>query len=300
MYQMGEVICVRKTKMLAMLFVMGATLLIAPLKMLADAAPGDIIVTLGQNLSEEQKKALLEEMDAPADVETVTVTNEEEHKYLGQYISKAQIGTRAISSSKITIGDKDQGLSVETNNINWVTEEMYMNALTTAGVTDAEIYVTAPFEVSGTAALTGILKAYETTAQIEIPEPQKQVANEEMVKTAQLGERIGVKEATELMTRVKEEIAKNPVQSEDELRALIEKVAKDMGIELTPDELNGLIALFNRMKDLDIDWNQVQSDLQNISDNLGDFLNKEETQSVIKEIIDFIIALIEAVKSLFK
>lgn len=290
----------KKAKVIALLSVMAAALFIAPLKMLADAAPGDVIVTLGQNLTEEQKSTLLKEMDVSSDVETVTVTNEEEHKYLGQYISKAQIGSKAISSTKITIGDKDQGLSVETNNINWVTEEMYMNALTTAGVTDADIYVTAPFEVSGTAALTGILKAYETTAQIEIPEAQKQVANEEMVKTAELGERIGTKEATELMTRVKEEIAKNPVQSEEDLRALIEKVAKDMGIELTQEELNGLLALFNKMKDLNIDWDQVQSDLKNISENLGDFLNKEETQSFIQRIIDFLIAIIEAIKSLFK
>jgi uncharacterized protein YpuA (DUF1002 family) len=290
----------KKAKILALLSIMAAALLIAPLKMFADAAPGDVIVTLGQNLTGEQKNSLLKEMDVPTDVQTVTVTNEEEHKYLGEYISKAQIGSKAISSSKITVGEKDQGLSVETNNINWVTEEMYMNALTTAGVTDAEIYVTAPFEVSGTAALTGILKAYETTAQIEIPEAQKQVANEEMVKTAELGERIGTKEATELMTRVKEEIAKNPVQSEEDLRALIERVAKDMGIELTQEELNGLIALFNKMKELNIDWDQVQSDLKNISENLGDFLNKEETQSFFQKILEFLTALIEAIKSLFK
>jgi uncharacterized protein YpuA (DUF1002 family) len=290
----------KKAKIFALLSIMAAALLIAPLKMFADAAPGDVIVTLGQNLTDEQKNSLLKEMEVSADVQTVTVTNEEEHKYLGDYISKAQIGSKAISSSKITVGEKDQGLSVKTNNINWVTEEMYMNALTTAGVTDAEIYVTAPFEVSGTAALTGILKAYETTAQIEIPEAQKQVANEEMVKTAELGERIGAKEATELMTRVKEEIAKNPVQSEEDLRALIEKVAKDMGIELTQEELNGLIALFNKMKDLNIDWDQLQSDLKNISENLGDFLNKEETQSFIQKILEFLSAIIEAIKSLFK
>ncbi|WNB93517.1 DUF1002 domain-containing protein [Bacillus sp. NEB1478] len=290
----------KKIKVLTLLSVMMLALLMAPSKMFADAAPGDVIVTLGQNLSEEQKNSLLKEMDVPTDVQTVTVTNEEEHKYLGNYISKAQIGTKAISSSKITIGEKDQGLSVKTNNINWVTEEMYMNALSTAGVKDADVYVTAPFEVSGTAALTGILKAYETTAQIEIPEAQKQVANEEMVKTAKLGERIGAKDATELVSRVKEEIAKNPVQTEDDLRTLIQKVAKDMGIELTDNELNGLVDLFNRMKDLNINWDQVQNDLKNVSDNLGDFLNKPETQSFIQKLIDLLMQLIDAIKSLFK
>ena len=99
----------------------------------------------------------------------IYVTNQEEHKYLGSYISKAKIGTKALSSSKITIGEENSGLNVTTHNINWVSEQMYVNAMTTAGVKDADVYVTAPFTVSGTAALTGILKAYETTTQVKIP-----------------------------------------------------------------------------------------------------------------------------------
>ncbi len=38
---------------------------------------------------------------------------------------------------------------------------MYISALATAGITDARIIVASPFEVSGTAALTGVYKAYE-------------------------------------------------------------------------------------------------------------------------------------------
>ena len=45
--------------------------------------------------------------------------------------------------------------------------------LITAGVKDAEIQITAPFKVSGTAALTGLMKAYETTSNKQIPEEVK-------------------------------------------------------------------------------------------------------------------------------
>lgn len=273
---------------------------IIPSVALADAAPGDKIVTLGEDLTEQQKQDLLKEMDVSADVETITVSNEEEHQYLGEYISKAQIGSKAISSTKITIGEKGSGLNVETNKINWVTEEMYANALTTAGVTDADIYVTAPFEVSGTAALTGILKAYEVKADIKIPEEKKQVANEEMVKTVKLGDRVGADKATELMTKIKQELAENPVETEEDLRALIKRVAEEVGISLTEEELNGLVSLFNKMKDMNIDWDQVKSNLENVRNNLSEFLNKEETKSVIRNILDFFISLIEALKNLFK
>ncbi|MDQ0481619.1 DUF1002 domain-containing protein [Guptibacillus hwajinpoensis] len=281
---------------LSMLLIMS----IMPVVALADASVGDVIVTLGEDLTEDQKQNLLGEMDAPKDVMTVTVSNEEEHKYLGDYISKALIGTRALSSSSITIGEKDAGLSVETKNINWVTDEMYANALITAGVKDADIYVTAPIEVSGTAALTGLIKAYELSSDKVIPEEQKQVANEELVTTAKLSDSIGADKATELMTKVKDEIATNPPETEEELRTLIKQIASDSGIELTQDELDGLVALFNRMKDLNIDWDQMKSQLENARENLDEFLNKEETQSFIGKIIDFFIALIDGLKGLFK
>nr|WP_245805796.1 DUF1002 domain-containing protein [Bacillus alkalicellulosilyticus] len=266
----------------------------------ADAVPGEVMVTLGENLTEQQKTQVLNEMGVSDDVEIIYVTNAEEHQYLGNYISKAQIGTRALSSTKITMGEPGTGIIVRSNNITWVSEAMYANALVTAGLKDADIYVTAPFPVSGTAGLTGLIKAYEITADIEIPEEQKQVANEEMVRTGELAEKVGMEEATELMNRIKEEIAKNPVESEEDLRALIQRIANELGITLTDEELNGLVSLFMRMKDLNIDWDQVQNQIGQIRDNLGDFLNREDTQGFIAGFLDLVNRVIDAIKGFFK
>ncbi|WNF37752.1 DUF1002 domain-containing protein [Bacillaceae bacterium IKA-2] len=286
-------------KKLILVFIIALFTFLAPNSTLGDAVYGEVIVTLGENLTEDQKKQLLLEMDVDEDVEIIYVTNEEEHQYLGEYISKKEIGTRAISSTRITLSESGSGLQVTTNNIKWVSEGMYANALVTAGITDADIYVTAPFEVSGTAALMGIIKAYEITTDIEIPEEQKQVANEEMVKTAELGDRFGVEEASELMARIKEEIAKNPVTTTEELRELIERVAKEIGVTLTEEELTGLVSLFNRMKDLNIDWDQVQNQITQIRENLGEFLNRDDTQSFLGKFLDVINELINVIKGLF-
>lgn len=292
---------IRLHKLKKYMIVLLALLLLLPSFAMADAIPGEIVVTLGEDLTEEQKQQILKEMNVTEDeANIIYVSNAEEHQYLGNYVSKAQIGTRAISSAKITLGREGSGLNVETNHIVWVSEMMYANALVTAGISDADIYVTAPFDVSGTGALTGIIKAYEITADIEIPEEQKQIANEEMVKTGELAEKIGVENATELMNRIKEEIANNPVQSEDDLRALIQRIAQELGITLTDEELNGLTSLFMRLKDLNIDWNQVQNQISKIRDNLGDILNREETQSFIQSILDFINQLIDSIKNWFK
>ncbi len=271
-----------------------------PFTVSADLAEGDMIVTLGENLSDVQKEALLKEMGAPGDVQVVTVSNKEEHQYLGKYVPKAMIGTRAISSSAITMKKKDTGLTVTTKNITWVTDEMYLNALMTAGVKDASIYITAPVAVSGTAALTGIIKAYEISADETIPEEIKQAANQEMVETAKLGDSIGKENASALIAKVKEEIAKEKPKDEEELKALIQQQAKELKVDLTSEELQSLTALFKKLQDLNIDWGQVGDQLNMAKDKFSKFLDSEEGKGILANLKKFFKSIADAIRSFFE
>lgn len=193
----------------AMMVTLGLLLfLTAPLKSFADAAPGDVIITLGQDLTSSQKQQVLNDLDAPSNAQTVTVTNQEEHEYLGDFIPKATIGSRAISSSSITLGSKDSGLSVSTQNINGITDDMYINALMTAGVKDAKIQITAPFEVSGTAALTGIMKAYEVQTDQKIPEEVKKQPMKRWSRPLSLVKKSVKKKQRSLWQRLKKKLPK--------------------------------------------------------------------------------------------
>jgi uncharacterized protein YpuA (DUF1002 family) len=282
-----------------LIYLLLSLLIFNPVHTFADMAEGDMIVTLGENLTTSQKETLLSEMGAPEDVQIVTVSNQEEHQYLGKYVSKALIGTKAISSSAITIQPKGSGISVKTKNINWVTDEMYVNALITAGVKDAKIYITAPITVSGTAALTGIIKAYEISADKTIPEEVKQAANQEMVETAKLGDSIGNKNAAALIAKVKEEIAKNKPKNDQELQKIIEQAANELNVTLTDEEMKRLMDFFNKLKDLDIDWNQVSDQLNKAKDRISKFLQSEEGQGFLEKLKQFFIWLIDAIKALF-
>ncbi|MDR7236973.1 DUF1002 domain-containing protein [Neobacillus drentensis] len=282
-----------------LIYLMLSLLIFNPVHTFADMAEGDMIVTLGENLTTSQKETLLSEMGASEDVQIVTVSNQEEHQYLGKYVSKALIGTKAISSSAITIQPKGSGISVKTKNINWVTDEMYVNALITAGVKDAKIYITAPITVSGTAALTGIIKAYEISADKTIPEEVKQAANQEMVETAKLGDSIGDKNAAALIAKVKEEIAKNKPKNDQELQKIIEQAANELNVTLTDEEMKRLMDFFNKLKDLNIDWNQVSDQLNKAKDRISKFLQSEEGQGFLDKLKQFFIWLIDAIKALF-
>lgn len=271
-----------------------------PLAALADKVDGEIVVTLGQDLSQAQQEQILAEMGVSAnDVKVLYVTNQEEYQYLGEYISASKIGNKAFSSSKITLTPAGSGIKVETNkHITWVTEEMFANSLATAGVTDAEVYVTAPFDVSGTAGLTGLIKAFEAATDTEISEEQKQVANEEVVRQAELADKIGASEAAELMRRLKDALGNTKLETDEDYRNLVKNVAKELNVELTEQDIDAIVHLLKRLKDLNINWDQVGQQLKHIRDNLDDILNREETKNFIRQVIDFIISLIEKIKAL--
>ena len=63
---------------------------------------------------------------------------------------------------------------------------MYKNALTTAGITDADIIVAGPKPISGTAALVGIFEAYEAMTGEAVQDNVVDAALNELVVTGEL------------------------------------------------------------------------------------------------------------------
>ncbi|BBO00078.1 DUF1002 domain-containing protein [Sporolactobacillus terrae] len=280
--------------------------LFIPTKVFADAAPGDVVVTLGANLTADQKQSILNEMGVDADTaQIITVNNSEEHQYLDNYLSKAQIGTRSISSSKITLGKSGSGLTASTHNITYVSKDMYINALATAGVKDADVYVTAPFPVSGTAALTGLIKAYETETGKKIPEQKKQVANEEVVTTAQLADKDGVgkEKAADLVTAIKNNLAQNKPQSREDVEQAVRDAAKQVNVTLSSADIQKLVDLFDKMRSMNINWGDVGSQMQQLQDKVKQLANSDQTKGFLAQVFqaigDFFSSIFHAISSLF-
>ena len=130
----------------------------------ADSETDKPYLALGADLKADEKATVLNLLDVKEEdldnYKVVTVTNEDEHKYLDSYLSANVIGSRALSSVKVVSKESGYGLQVTTKNITYCTKVMYQNALATAGVENAEITVAGPFNISGTAALVGAMEAY--------------------------------------------------------------------------------------------------------------------------------------------
>jgi uncharacterized protein YpuA (DUF1002 family) len=264
---------------LVTLSILTAFTIALPTGAFADAVEGETVVTLGKDLTLQQQDSILAEMKVPSNVNKIYVTNQEEHQYLGKYMSSATIGTRALSSAKITIGKTGSGISVKTNNITTITDAMYANAAITAGVKDADIYVTAPIRVSGTAGLTGIIKAFEQATGKQISENQKQVANQEIVRTQDIAKDIGGdsqtagNQAAQFMNNLKQEIATQNPQTPQEYQDIIINVAGDLNINLNQTTINQLVQYGQAFSTLNIDYDQLSDQISKLRGSLSDVLS---------------------------
>jgi len=233
---------------------------------------GEARVVVGADLTEDQILNVYGQFGiVRGSVTELKVTNAEERDYLEGLVSESIIGTRSISCIYIKVLGKDAGLSVTTNNISWCTEDMYKSALMTAGIYDAEVKVGAPFPVSGTAALTGIYKAYEDITGVKLDEDAKSVAADELVITAELADalesagvdtsnldedaiadQIANADAVAIVNELKLILDETKNMSDEELRAQIVEIAAEYGYTLSDENINRLISLCRSMEGLSI------------------------------------------------
>ncbi len=199
------------------------------------------------------------------------VTNAEERQYLEGYVDESLIGTRSISCVYVELLPEGGGMSVTTSNITWCTGEMYISALATAGITDARIVVAAPFEVSGTAALTGIYKAYEDMTGKKLDDLAKLVSTQELTITGDLAKEIGSMDSTSIVNELKLMLNETKNMTDEELRKEIVQIASRYNVSLTDAQLRQLIELCRSLEGLDPNQlkqrvEEVQSKLQKVSE----------------------------------
>lgn len=228
-------------------------------------------LALGANLSASEKKKVLDLLgvNSEDDYQVIKVTNAEEHEYLGSYLSKSVIGTRALSSVTVEQTGDGEGVNVSTENITYCTSGMYRNALVTAGIENADVKVAGPFNISGTAALVGVMKAYEEMTGKEIPEKSKDAATDELITTGEVAENIGSEDAEKLIADVKQKVAEDNLTSAEDIKNAIEESAKDLNINLSDEDRQKIQSLMDKISDLNLNVDQLKEQAKAIYDKLG-------------------------------
>ena len=254
-----------------------------------DAVIDKPYLALGADLSPQEQMTVLSLLGLSDinvdDYDIISITNADEHEYLDKYLDASIIGTRALSSVLVVGKEAGNGIHVTTKNISYCTEGMYRNALLTAGIEDADITVAGPFSISGTAALVGAIKAYETMTGEE--------ANDELVLTGKLVEDIGDSEkAEDLMALVKQEVAENKLTSAEDIQNVVDQACDQLDIQLSEENQKQIAELMKKIEGLDLDVDKLKDQAKDLYQKLGDLdfhVDKESVGNFFTRIIDAIV-----------
>lgn len=280
-------------KLVSLLLVLG---LLGSLGAAAWADNNQSRAVIGANLTDEQVGAVYQMFGVKrGEVIELKVTNQEERQYLEGYVDESVIGTRSISCVYVELLTDGSGMDVTTSNITWCTPQMYMSALATAGITDAKIIVAAPFEVSGTAALTGVYKAYEDMTGKKLDELAKAVSTQELTVTGQLANEIGSMDSSAIVNDLKLVLNETSNMTDAEISQKITEIAGRYDVTLTEKQIDQLITLCRSMEKLDGDAlkarvEQLQQTFQKVSE--------AKTQAV--GFINKVVKVVESIKSFFE
>lgn len=237
-------------------------------------ADGTRVVTLGSNLTQKQKDTMLKYFGVNKDeVVILEVNNQEERKYLQGVASEAQLGKKTYSCAYVEPTKSGSGINVKTANITWATPAMVATTLSTAGLTDADVVIAANFPVSGTGALTGIMKAFEDATSKPLEEDKKELASEELITTGDLGDDIGQDKATGIVNDVKTEIIKNNTKDTVQIAETINNVVNNYNVTLTDEQMAKLEGLMEKISKQDYDYSEMKNALESVSDVVNENLS---------------------------
>jgi len=228
------------------------------------------------------------------DVIELTMTNAEERRYLEGFVDERVIGTRSISCVYVELLPEGSGMSVTTSNITWCTGDMYASALATAGITDARILVSAPFAVSGTAALSGVYKAYEDMTGVKLDDMAKLVSTQELTVTGDLAQQIGSMDSTSIVGELKLMLDETKNMSDDEIRSVIVEIAGRYNVSLTDTQINQLISLCRSLEGLNPD--QLK---QKVEEMQGTLQKMSEAKTKVVEFAQNVKTFMESVSGFF-
>lgn len=260
------------------------------------------IIVLGEKLSDAQKQEVrdLLEVTAADDVDEYLVTGQDYADYID-----GRATANMYSSAMITRKEEGYGIIIKIvtpDHITKVTEDMYANALLTAGIENAMVEVVSPIQVTGESALAGIYKAYDEDGE-RLDKDRMVVANEELEIATEFADKEGLdsEKISELLAEIKKAISEQDPATKEDVERIVKEQLDKLEIKLSEVDMQRLIDLFEKMRDLDIDFDVVKEQLEDLVSTIKD---KAEDlgidKSFFKKAGEFLLEMIKALGEFFK
>ena len=148
---------------------------------------------------------------------------------------------------------------------------MYLSALKSAGITAGHVYVTSPITATGESALAGIMNSYEVVTNVEIPEPVKEAANNEIYTQAEIVKNSDVnpENLSKLVDDAKEEVQENNVTDHQTIVNIINNLTVVYNINITNVDVENLADSIEQIQNVQGDINSYQVEVSDVLNSTG-------------------------------
>lgn len=272
------------------------------------------VVTLGTSLTESQKQGTLKTLTAPlngGNYQTITVTGSDLVKYLNPSGDNFTTSSGVWSSAMIQKTNSGSGINVKIldyngkNNITTITANQYKNAALTAGITDANIYVTSAIPIDGSGALAGVYAAYAKNGNA-LNQKQVNAAQDEMNTLSGITQdnkgKKGYSDAqlNNAVAGAKSEMAKQGQNiSDSQIRDIVNNQINinHLGNTINNNQKNQIINLLIEIRDSGALKNgdfkgqaaKLSNQIENGAKNIFNKFNTPENRSLFQQIWDSIV-----------
>lgn len=231
----------------------------------ADSLNGLPTVTVGKSLSSGQRKetiAILTQEISGQNYTTLTVTGNDLVKYLNPSGDNFTTTSGVWSSALIIKNDSEPGIRVKIlpyngqTTITTITADQYKNAALTAGIENADIYITSPVAIDGSGALAGIYAAYADKGK-KLNQDQINAAQDEINTLSSINQNNRNKsnfsdaKLNRAIVGAKKDMAqKGGTLSDDQIRDIINNQIKinHLGNTINNNQINEIVKLLEEVQ----------------------------------------------------
>ncbi len=203
-------------------------------------------------------------------VDSKVITASDVNKISSSITGKSYSSSQIFSSALVDLNDNDNlEVSVDKSKITTITGDMYLSALKSAGITAGHVYVTSPVTATGESALAGIMNSYEVVTNVEIPEPVKEAANNEIYTQAEIVKNSDVnpENLSDLVDDVKEEVQEKNVTDHQTIVNIINNLTVVYNINITDVDVENLADSIEQIQNVQGDINNYQLEVSDVLNN---------------------------------
>ena len=201
-------------------------------------------------------------------IDSKVITADEVNKIASTITHKTYTSGQIFSSALVDLSEQGNiKVTVDTSKITTITADMYISALKSAGITHGHVYVTSPVQATGESALAGIMNSYEEVTNVEIPEPVKEAANEEIYTEAEIVENdnVSADDLSKLVDDVKETVQNENITDHTTIVNIIYNYTVNNNINMTNSSIENLATSIEGVQ-------AVQGDVENYTNKVTEFV----------------------------